>query len=140
MHNPSTSILYYSLKSSNTPLISLSVPFKLEEKNRITPSCLSSPHVTTHLSTVFTGSTPEGVASLRWALEQGRPVDIDIQAPISDAVLESFEDIIQKATDGLDKVPSIVLCQFFGIQLLLVTDFTLQPMCFRHPTTWNYRS
>ncbi|KAG6903022.1 hypothetical protein C0995_007455 [Termitomyces sp. Mi166 len=90
-----------------TPVISLSVPFKLEDKDQTFPSYLSK--VPTSLSTVFNQSTPEGIASLRWALERGRPVDIDIQAAISDAVLESFEDIISKATAGIDKVPPIVL-------------------------------
>ncbi|KAG6849826.1 hypothetical protein H0H93_004635 [Arthromyces matolae] len=89
------------------PVISLSVPFELEDKEQNFPSYLSK--VSTSLSTVFNKSTPEGVASLRWALERGRPVDIDIQAAISDDVLESFEDIISKATDGLSKVPPIVL-------------------------------
>jgi len=46
---------------------------------------------------------------LRWALEHGRPVDIDIQAPISDEVLEAFEDIISKATAGMSKIPPILL-------------------------------
>lgn len=90
-----------------TPIISLSVPFKLEDKTQSFPSYLSK--LPTSLSTVFNESTPEGVDSLRWALERGRPVDVDIQAAISDAVLESFEDIISKATSGLAEVPPIVL-------------------------------
>ncbi|KAG6886159.1 hypothetical protein C0993_000677 [Termitomyces sp. T159_Od127] len=89
------------------PIISLSVPFRLEDKDQTFPPYLSK--VPTSLSTVFNESTPEGVASLRWALERGRPVDVDIQAPISDTVLESFEDIISKAIAGLEKVPPIVL-------------------------------
>ncbi|GLB37519.1 hypothetical protein LshimejAT787_0405700 [Lyophyllum shimeji] len=89
------------------PVISLSIPFKLEEKTQSFPSYLSK--ISTSLSTVFNESTPQGVDSLRWALERGRPVDVDIQAAISDAVLESFEDIISKATSGLTKVPPIVL-------------------------------
>ncbi|KAG6832632.1 hypothetical protein H0H92_014468 [Tricholoma furcatifolium] len=90
-----------------TRVISLSVPFRLEDKTQSLPAYLSK--VPTSLSTVFNDSTPEGVQSLRWALERGRPVDIDIQAAISDVVLESFEDIISKATDGLSNVPPIVL-------------------------------
>ncbi|KAG6879670.1 hypothetical protein C0992_013206 [Termitomyces sp. T32_za158] len=80
---------------------------QLEDKDQTFPSYLSK--VPTSLSTVFNQSTPEGIASLRWALERGRPVDVDIQAPISDSVLESFEDIISKAITGLEKVPPIVL-------------------------------
>ncbi|KAG6845893.1 hypothetical protein H0H87_000699 [Tephrocybe sp. NHM501043] len=94
----------------SVPVISLSVPFKLEDETQSFPSYLSA--VPTSLSTVFNDSTPKGIASLRWALERGRPVDIDIQAAISDIVLESFEDIISNATAGLTKVPPIVLCTF----------------------------
>lgn len=96
---------------SRTPIISLVVPFHLEDKSHTVPSYLSESSVPTSLSTVFTKSTPEGVDSLRWALERGRPVDIDIQAPISDAFLESFEDIVSKAASGLSKIPPIVLCE-----------------------------
>ncbi|KAF5380374.1 hypothetical protein D9615_004501 [Tricholomella constricta] len=95
------------LGSSETPIISLSVPFNLNDKTQSFPSYLSN--IPTSLSTVFNESTPEGVNSLKWALERGRPVDVDIQAAISDAVLESFEDIISKATAGLNKIPPIVL-------------------------------
>ncbi|KAH0589015.1 hypothetical protein H2248_004791 [Termitomyces sp. 'cryptogamus'] len=96
-----------SLVEFPAPIISLSIPFKLEDKDQTFPSYLSK--VPTSLSTVFNKSTPDGIASLRWALELGRPVDVDIQAAISDAILESFEDIISKATAGLNKVPPIVL-------------------------------
>lgn len=99
-----------SLVELPASIISLSVPFRLEDKDQTFPSYL--PKIPTSLSTVFNQSTPEGVASLRWALERGRPVDVDIQAPISDAVLESFEDIISRAIAGLEKVPPIVLCEF----------------------------
>ncbi|KAF8236486.1 hypothetical protein L208DRAFT_1251852 [Tricholoma matsutake] len=92
-------------RENATPIISLVVPFNLEDKEHTMPS---SP-VLTSLSTVFHKTTPEGVASLKWALECGRPVDIDLQAPISDAVLEDFEDIVSKASYGLSKVPPIVL-------------------------------
>ena len=64
----------------------------------------------TSLSTVFNKSTRDGVASLKWALESGKPVDIDLQAPISDAVLDDFEDIIYKASSGLSNIPPIIVC------------------------------
>ncbi|KAG6842178.1 hypothetical protein C0991_001671 [Blastosporella zonata] len=89
------------------PVISLSVPFKLEDKAQSFPSYLS--RWPTSLSTVFSDSTPEGVDSLRWALERGRPVDVVIQAAMLDADLESLEIIISTAKEGLGKVPPIVL-------------------------------
>jgi hypothetical protein len=79
------------------------------------PSYLASSPVMTSLSTVFHKSTPEGVESLKWALERGRPVDIDLQAPISDQVLEDFEDLISKASSELSKVTPIVLCAFIQL-------------------------
>ena len=98
-----------NLKSSDVQIISLSVPFRLEDGKQETPSYIASSPIPISYSTVFNKSTPEGVESLKWALSQGRPIDIDIQAPISDAVLESFEDIIQKATEGLTDIPPIIL-------------------------------
>jgi hypothetical protein len=99
------------LNSSDVKIVSLSVPFKLESAQQDKPSVLSNTSVPISLATVFNKSTPEAVASLRWALQQGRPVDIDVEAPISDEVLESFEDIIGKATEGLENIPPIILCR-----------------------------
>jgi hypothetical protein len=82
------------------------------------PSYLASSPVMTSMSTVFHKSTPEGIESLTWALERGRPVDIDLQAPISDQVLEEFEDLISKASSGLSKVAPIVLCAFIQLSYL----------------------
>jgi hypothetical protein len=118
------------------------VPFRLEDGKQETPSYIASSPIPISYSTVFNKSTPEGVESLRWALQQGRPIDIDIQAPISDAVLESFEDIIQRATDGLTDIPPIILCRSLTVVLskldLIITD--IQQMFCRHPMTSNYQS
>lgn len=61
---------------------------------------------------MYTQPSPASVASLRWALEQGRPVDIDIQAPLSEPQdLDAFEDLLTKAMADLPNVPPIILCQ-----------------------------
>ena len=64
----------------------------------------------TSLSTAYKGASDAAVEGLRWALERDRPVDIDIQAILSDVVLEGFEDTLTKSLAELPKKPPIVLC------------------------------
>ncbi|KAH8828070.1 hypothetical protein DL96DRAFT_1555594 [Flagelloscypha sp. PMI_526] len=61
------------------------------------------------LKTTYKASGESAIASLRWALEQGHPVDIDVQTDISDANLEAFEELITKASDGINNPPPMIL-------------------------------
>ncbi|KAH9485058.1 hypothetical protein JR316_0001964 [Psilocybe cubensis] len=103
--------LQSALKSSsdNSKVISYIIPFNLEQPDPAVESLVSSAAVSTTLSTVYTGDAPGAVDGLRWALQRGRPVDIDIQATLSDSLLEGFEDLIAKASVDLETVPPIVL-------------------------------
>ncbi|KAF9012419.1 hypothetical protein BDQ17DRAFT_1232265 [Cyathus striatus] len=85
------------------------VPFTLEKPESEVEKLISELPVPTSLSTVFTRASPEATAGLRWALERGRPVDIDVQAILSDAVLEELEDILSKAAENLDSAPPVIL-------------------------------
>lgn len=86
------------------------IPFDIEKPDSSLESILSSATVPVSLSTVFKSNTPAAVEGLRWALKTGRTVDIDVQATLSDPVLEGFVDLIAKATADLEHVPPIVLC------------------------------
>lgn len=89
------------------------VPFSLEGTDR--PSLPTSYPVS--LATVFTRVTPNSVENLKWALQQGRPVDIDVHADItSEDVFESFEDLLSKAMADVSHVPPIILCTFDSTQ------------------------
>ncbi|TFK44800.1 hypothetical protein BDQ12DRAFT_717949 [Crucibulum laeve] len=90
-------------------IVSLVLPFDIDNPDTSLEAVLSNSSVPISLSTVFTKSTPEAVAGLRWALERNRPVDIDIQATLSDSVLEGFEDMLTKATADLENTPPIIL-------------------------------
>ena len=52
---------------------------------------------------------------LHWALSCGRPVDIDIQATLSDSLLEGFEDMITGASVDIETLPPIILCMILYI-------------------------
>lgn len=101
-----------SLKSSGeSKILSVAVPFELEKPSAAVENLLKVASFSITLSTVFNkNASPESVEGLRWALQTGNTVEIDIQAPISDSLLEGFEDLIAKATIGLEVVPPIVLC------------------------------
>ena len=71
------------------------------------------------LSTVFTKSSPECIKGLHWALNRGRPVDIDIQATLSDSLLEGFEDMITSASADVKALPPIVLCMILYIFFII---------------------
>ncbi|KAF6760248.1 hypothetical protein DFP72DRAFT_883644 [Ephemerocybe angulata] len=65
--------------------------------------------VPTSLSTVYTAASTEATEGLKWALERGRPVDIDVQVVLTEATLEGFEDTVGKAAEGITSPPPIIL-------------------------------
>ncbi|TFK23179.1 hypothetical protein FA15DRAFT_594803 [Coprinopsis marcescibilis] len=90
-------------------IVSLIVPFNAEKPDPALESQLSLAKVPTSLSTVYTGASDEVVAGLKWALERGRPVDVDVQVVLTESTLEGFEDTVSKATEGLSQLPPIIL-------------------------------
>ncbi|KAG2015620.1 hypothetical protein CC2G_008876 [Coprinopsis cinerea AmutBmut pab1-1] len=90
-------------------ILSLIVPYDAEKPDPALEGQLASTKVPTSLSTIYKGASPEVIVGLKWALERGRPVDIDIQVDLSESTLEGFEDTVSKATEGLTNIPPIVL-------------------------------
>ncbi|KAK7053357.1 hypothetical protein VNI00_003983 [Paramarasmius palmivorus] len=95
--------------SADKSLTSLVLPFSLDDTEHAAASVLSNSPVRVSLVTTFTKATPQAVNSLKWALGQGRPVDIDIHAPLSDDVFEGLEDLLAKARADIPSVPPIIL-------------------------------
>ncbi|KIK67308.1 hypothetical protein GYMLUDRAFT_37396 [Collybiopsis luxurians FD-317 M1] len=95
-----------SLSKLDVPIVSIMVPFSLESSDR--PSSLPASHPVS-LTTIFNRVTPNSVENLKWALQQGRPVDIDIHADLTEALFESFEDLLSKAMADVPSVPPIIL-------------------------------
>ncbi|KAF5317210.1 hypothetical protein D9611_003982 [Ephemerocybe angulata] len=90
-------------------VLSLSVPYDLEKPDSALEATLASSKVPTSLSTVYTAASTEATEGLKWALERGRPVDIDVQVVLTEATLEGFEDTVGKAAEGITSPPPIIL-------------------------------
>ncbi|PPQ63492.1 hypothetical protein CVT24_005149 [Panaeolus cyanescens] len=108
---PDTALLKSALQEINpqSKVISLVIPFNLENPDHNIESLIANASLPVSLSTVFTRNSPEAIEGLRWALKQNRPVDIDVQAVLSDSLLEGFEDMIAKASADLEKKSPVIL-------------------------------
>ncbi|KAF9049825.1 hypothetical protein BJ165DRAFT_1454080 [Panaeolus papilionaceus] len=108
---PNTALLQSALAEINpsSQVISLIIPFDLEKPDHTIESLIANTTIPVSLSTVFTKNSPEAVEGLKWALKQGKPVDIDVQGVLSDSLLEGFEDMIAKASADLDKKSPVIL-------------------------------
>jgi len=95
--------------SKESQIISFIVPFELENPDPAIETLVSSSNIPTSLSTIFKKDSLDAAEGLRWALKRGPPVEIDIQATLTDSLLEAFEDLIAKASADLATVPPIVL-------------------------------
>ncbi|KAJ3724616.1 hypothetical protein C8R42DRAFT_701905 [Lentinula raphanica] len=95
-----------SLSKLDVPVVSVMIPFSLESSDR--PASLPMSH-SISLTTVFTRVTPNSVENLKWALQQGRPIDIDIHADLTDEVFDSLEELLSKSMADVSPVPPIIL-------------------------------
>jgi hypothetical protein len=85
------------------------IPFSLRDP---VPSAIPTspdPSIPISFSTVFYKSTPEAAEALKWALQTGRPVDINLPDASTEGVLEGIQDLLAKATTDLAQVPPIIL-------------------------------
>lgn len=97
-------------------IVAVAFPFSLDSAEHSLPQ-FAHP---VSLHTSFTQPTINGVESLKWALQQGKPVDIAIETPLTDALFENLEDLLSKAINGLSEVPPIILCMYY-ISLLMAS-------------------
>jgi len=94
--------------SKESQILSIITPFNLEAPDKAVEELLTS-SATLSLSTVFNKSSPDSIKGLHWALSRSRPVDIDIQATLSESLLEGFEDLITGASVDIETLPPIIL-------------------------------
>ncbi|KAJ6499994.1 hypothetical protein C8R47DRAFT_1109969 [Mycena vitilis] len=121
----------------SVPILSLMVPFQLGTAQQELPPYTSGLAIPISLSTSFVKSTPEAIASLKWALSQGRPVDIDVRAALSDSAFEGFEDLLSKAIADLPSVPPIIISSM----LPPPHDLSLSIVkLMKHPTYRSFQS
>lgn len=96
-----------------TGVLSLVVPYNIQNPDQSLEDKLAGAKVPTSLSVVYDRASPEVIDGLKWALQRGRPVDIDVQVTLTESTLEEFEDVIAKATEGIANPPPIILCAYF---------------------------
>jgi hypothetical protein len=120
---------------SGIPILSLSVPFSLE--NGAPVGIPSSSKVPIALSMIYTRKTPEAVEVLKWALEQGYVVDMDVQFDNDESAYESLEDTLGKASENGKENSAIVLSNI----LPPADDLTLSLVkLINHPTYRAYQA
>ncbi|KAJ7178428.1 hypothetical protein C8R43DRAFT_973391 [Mycena crocata] len=107
--DPDKFVAALQAKDPGIPILSLMVPFQLQTAQHELPAYASGLTIPISFSTSFSQATPEAIESLKWALSQGRPVDIDVQAALSDSAFEGFEDMLSKAITDLPSVPPIII-------------------------------
>ncbi|KAJ7722134.1 hypothetical protein DFH07DRAFT_293653 [Mycena maculata] len=94
---------------AGVPVLSLMVPFEMHSAQHEMPAYTSGLSIPISLATSFSKSTPESIVGLKWALSQGRPVDIDVRAALSDSALQGFLDLLDEAVADLPSVPPIII-------------------------------
>ena len=90
------------LSTSETPVLSVLVPFALEDGAPAeTPAYLANPAQKPQivLTSSFTKNTAAAAEALKWALDKGFSVDLDVQTNLKDhdSEWEALEELFAKA-------------------------------------------
>ncbi|KAK1225706.1 hypothetical protein PQX77_011326 [Marasmius sp. AFHP31] len=96
--------------AADKPVLSAVIPFRLDaDPSEIQSNIPTNLGISFSFATTFDGSTTaQHATTLKSVLQQGRPVEIDIQADLSNEVFELLEDLLTKATN-FENVPPIIL-------------------------------
>ncbi|KAH8079429.1 hypothetical protein BXZ70DRAFT_649793 [Cristinia sonorae] len=91
-----------NVSASQTPVLAVLVPFSLDAGAPTDPPAYLSDSTQTPfvvLSTSFTKNTPAAAEALKWALDKGFSVEIDVQTNLkdNDSEWEALEDLLAKA-------------------------------------------
>lgn len=133
--------------ASEVPILSILVPFSLADGAPSAPPTYlptptsSSSHPPVVLSATYTKSTPQAVSALKWALDNGYSVDLDVQADLrgKESEWEAFEDFFCKVLPPQDNTPAgkVILSNL----LPPPDDFSLPIVkLLSHPTYQAYQS
>lgn len=60
---------------------------------------------------MYTKQTPEVVEALKWALERGHVVDVDVQFNNDESSYESLEDTLSKVAQNNKENSAIIMCE-----------------------------
>ena len=104
------------LKISDVPILSVSVPFSIENGSPV--GIPSSSKVPISLSVVYSKQTPEVLEALTWALNNGHVIDVDVQFTTDDKSYDSLEESLSVASKDAKPESAIVICScIIGIPL-----------------------
>ncbi|KAF8444735.1 hypothetical protein L210DRAFT_848389 [Boletus edulis BED1] len=123
----------------DAPVLAVLIPFVLNTTE--IPEYLSAT-VSPALTTIYDGAIPvTSVKSLRWALEHGRVIDLDIEngiIAIDASIYDSLVNLLSKAikSDTNTKRPPIVLTNALPPPLVSLTPVVTM---MNHPTYVTYR-
>ncbi|OSC99354.1 hypothetical protein PYCCODRAFT_836202 [Trametes coccinea BRFM310] len=101
-----------SASSSTIPILAIAVPFVLESgapaapPSYLTNARSSKPAIV--LATTFKESSPAAIEALRWALQEGFTVNIDVQSDLqTESGWDSLEELLTKATTKPEDGPGL---------------------------------
>ncbi|KAL4246199.1 hypothetical protein ABKN59_009292 [Abortiporus biennis] len=132
-----------SATSSTTPILAILVPFDIYSgipaEVPVYLSTTASPPIV--LASTYSQSTPIAIDTLKWALEKGFNVDLDVQSDLrsSEAAWETLEDFFSKAIPVTSPTPpgNVILSNI----LPPPDDFSLPIVkLLTHPTYRDYQS
>ncbi|KAF7321673.1 Cation-transporting ATPase [Mycena kentingensis (nom. inval.)] len=125
--------LVASVKESDLPILSVVVPLALESA---THEPLAATSLPVSFSTTYSKTTSETISSLTWALNQAKPVDIDVGGALSESAFEQFEELLSKAAAVATSAPPIVVFSFPPPHDLSLSIVKLM----KHPTYREFQS
>ncbi|CDO70359.1 hypothetical protein BN946_scf184856.g3 [Trametes cinnabarina] len=93
----------FASSSSSSPILAIAVPYVLEDGAPASPpsylSSASSSKPSIVLSTTFKRSSPKAIDALKWALQEGFTVIIDVQSDLqTESGWDSLEELLTRAT------------------------------------------
>jgi hypothetical protein len=108
LHGDRSEVAEIASQLDTADVLAVGVPFDIENP---TSSQFSDLDLKTRktLYTTVKQLAPGSNEGLRWALQQGCPVDVDVQVTFSDASFESFQELISSASADLAQSGPIIL-------------------------------
>lgn len=93
----------------STNVLSVAIPFDLDAPDGASQYGSLQTKAQKSLHSVVKSLSPDSNTGLKWALQQGCPVDLDVQTPMAESSIESFQELIISASDNLQNSGPIIL-------------------------------
>lgn len=93
----------------STNVLSVAIPFDLNAPDGASQFGTLQTKAQKSLHATVKSLSPDSNTGLKWALQQGCPVDLDVQTPMAESSIESFQELIISASDNLENSGPIIL-------------------------------